>query len=461
MNEAAFTPHTVSTVLSRHAPAKHYVIAFSGGMDSHVLLHVMSRLAAEQAVAVSAVHIHHGLHERADDWTEHCRRICAALDVPLDIIHVEAKPAKGESPEDRARQARYAALAERQQPGQVLLTAHHLDDQAETFMLQLLRGSGLRGVSAMPVVQPFAQGLLLRPLLEVSRETLAAYAAEHKLEWIEDSSNSEMAYDRNYLRHHVMPLLFKRWPAARQTIARAASHAAETVAMAETLARQDLIKARVISGNALCVPVLLALSPERRRNLLRIWIRDQDFPVPSARRLESITTDMLQAAPDRKPLVRWNQAEVRRYRDRLYLLPALPESSSAQQIIWRAGESPQLPLGCLQEYARTGHGVREAALHEHQIEIRFRQYGETIRPAGSGRRRSLKKLFQENAIPPWLRDLLPLIYLGDTLAAVPGICVAREWAAGDSERGIEFYWRLPPSLAEVLPGIESTGREKH
>lgn len=451
MTDTASIFVNLSDALTHEAPAEHYVVAYSGGLDSHVLLHALSRLAADQGLSFSAVHVHHGLHPEADSWVEHCRSICSALGIGLEVVHVDARAEQGESPEARAREARYAALADYLRPGQALLTAHHLDDQAETFMLQLLRGSGLRGLSAMPVTQSFASGTLCRPLLRTSRDTLRAYAIEHALHWIEDSSNTDTNYDRNYLRYEVMPLLLARWPAARQTIARAAGHAAETVAMAETLARQDGTRLRRIADNSLSVSGLLELEPDRRRNLLRAWIRDQGFPIPSSRRLEQLATDMLQAAPDRDPRVCWDQAEARRYRDRLHLLPPLPQAVSEQRISWQGNSPLELPLGTMQACVCTGRGVRADAFRPQDLEIGFRRDGETIRPAGSRHHRSLKKLLQERAVPPWLRDLLPLVFINDQLAAVPGICVAADWAATDMEKGIEFHWQLPPSLAGLLP----------
>ncbi|MDZ7736426.1 MAG: tRNA lysidine(34) synthetase TilS [Gammaproteobacteria bacterium] len=290
-------------------------------------------------------------------------------------------------------------------------------------MLQLLRGAGLRGLSAMPEVQSFAAGFLVRPLLGFSREAMGDYAERHALEWIEDSSNTNLAYDRNYLRHKVMPSLYERWPAARSTIARAAGLAAETITLAETLARQDLIKTRDVADNALNVPVLRSDGLlDRRRNLLRIWIRDQGLPVPSASILERITGEVLNAAADREPLVSWEQAEIRRYRDKLYILPVLPEATPAMRLVWDRVTLP-LPLGELCYHRTQGRGLNASVLTDYRPEIRFRLGGESIRPAGRGRRRrNVKKLLQEYSVPPWLRDRMPLIYVGDTIvAAIAGI----------------------------------------
>lgn len=451
MNTNKFTHHHLHTVLARLCAGHDFLIAYSGGLDSHVLLHAFATLANEQKIKLSAVHINHGLQPEADDWATHCRHTCESLAVPLTIIRVDAGADRGESPEASARTARYNALADCLQSGQVLLTAQHLDDQAETFMLQLVRGAGLRGLSAMPEVQPFATGFLVRPLLGFSREALGDYAERHSLEWIDDSSNTNLAYDRNYLRHKVMPSLYERWPAARSTIARAAGLAAETITLAETLARQDLIKTKDVADNALNVPVLQAMASDRRRNLLRIWIRDQGFPVPSASILERITGEVLNAAADREPLVSWEQAEIRRYRDKLYILPVLSEATPAMRLVWDR-VTLSLPLGELCYHRTQGRGLHASVLTDYRLEIRFRLGGESIRPAGRGRRRrNVKKLLQEYSVPPWLRDRMPLIYVGEHLAAIPGICVDNDWAAAESEPGITPYWRLPPALAGQMP----------
>jgi len=449
---SCFSHRELALVLDSLTSARNFLVAYSGGMDSHVLLHAMSMLARERRIAVSAIHIHHGLHPDADAWTEHCAGVCKVLDIPLDILRVNAAAASGESPEAAARDARYNALAEFLSSGHVLLTAHHMDDQTETFLLQLIRGSGLRGLSSMPAMQPLGKGMMARPLLHYSRDDLAQYANQKDLGWIEDSSNSDVSFDRNYLRHHVMSRILVRWPGARKTIARAATLAAETVGLAETLARQDLVRVREAAGNSLDLSVLRMLPAERCRNLLRIWVREAGYSVPSAAKIERVARDVLPAAPDRNPLVSWDGAEIRRYRNRLYLMPPLPVVGAMDRIPWRA-ETIDLPLGQLCNPVVRGRGLSIAKLEAGAVEIRFRAGGESIRPSAGRHKRRVKKLMQEQGIPPWLRELVPMIYVNGRLAAVVGICLDREWAACGSEPGRLPVWQLPESLSGVVPVV--------
>lgn len=455
MNASPFSLQSLSAVLAQNSQNSDYLVAYSGGLDSHVLLHALSELATLQSMNVTAVHINHGLSPAADSWSRHCQIVCEQLQVPIQVVSVDAQPASGDSPEASARQARYAALAELLQPTQMLLTAHHIDDQAETVFLQLIRGAGLRGIAAMPRLQRFAEGWLLRPLLDYDREALLCYARQHELQWIEDESNSSMAFDRNYLRQHIMPLIYARWPAARQTLARSAAHAAETTAMAETLARQDRVKATAIIDNSLDVSVLLSLTPPRRRNLLRIWIRDQGFAVPSTRIMERLCGELLTAAPDREPLIEWPQAQVRRYRQRLYLLPPMPPAVTITELPWQTDSNTKLPLGELQSRQAVAAGLSGRRCQHQDLTIRFRVGGEFVRPAGRRRTVTLKNLFQEYAIPPWLREFMPLIYADDTLIAVPGICIHEDWQAKAGESGCIPVWRVPSAFAGAISTTES------
>ena len=448
VNTEHFTSQALYSILAQLSPVTDFVIAYSGGLDSHVLLHALATGVSPGQFSYKAVHINHGLHHQAESWADHCRQVCQDLDVPLDIISIDARAAPGESPEASARHARYTALSECVGVNQALLTAHHLDDQVETLMLQLVRGAGLRGLAGMPACQAFAEGYLIRPLLGYSRQTLNAYARHNSLSWIEDFSNADLSYDRNYLRHKVMPLLYERWPGSRQTIARSAGFAAETVAMAELLGQQDTVRLKDVADNALPVAALQSMPDDRRRNLLRVWIREAGLTVPSANILDRISTEVLSAARDRDPLVTWEGGEIRRYRDRIYALSPLPEPTPALRLVWNT-EILQLPLGELESYHTTGDGLHPSII-THRTEVRFRQGGESIRPAGRGRQRNVKKLLQEHSIPPWLRDLMPLVYVDDELAAIPGICVAQEWSVDRGESGIGIRWNLPGVLTGLV-----------
>lgn len=425
----------IAKVLALAPDAGSYWIAFSGGLDSQVLLHALATQRDRLPAPLGALHVNHNLQPDAPAWAEHCRAVCAALGVEYHVLSVQAEPKSGESPEAAARTARYCALSSAVPPGGVLLTAHHQDDQAETLLLQLLRGAGPKGLAAMPACT-FSEGVcLLRPLLDVARDELHAYARQHGLRWVDDPSNARTDYDRNYLRHHILPRLRERWPAAGATLARAARHQAEAAALLEELAELDL------GGQAsLSVSTLLSLNLPRRANLLRHWLYAQGAALPSATVLERIDRDVLHAAPDAEPLVRWGEARLRRYRDHLYLDDVHEEGDPSRCLDWQTDAPLALPGGQLSAVAAQGEGVALRHLSGAPLQVRFRQGGESLQPAGRCEHHTLKHLFQEAGVPPWERARVPLIYRDDVLLAVAGYWVCDGFQAGADEPGMLFLW---------------------
>jgi tRNA(Ile)-lysidine synthase len=409
-------PEVLQDALRRFPPASRLIVAYSGGLDSHVLLHAASLLRGADFPELRAIHVHHGLAPRADAWTAHCEAVCAALGVPLEVIRVDARAETGESPEAAARAARYRALEAALTPGDGLLTAHHRRDQAETLLLQLLRGAGPAGLAAMPRWQPLGAGWHGRPLLDLSRERLEAHARAHGLVWIEDESNLDIRFDRNLLRQEVMPRLRERWPALDEMLARAASHQAEALGLLGELARQDLEDLRGGPPGTLSVSALTRLRPARRRNALRFWLMDKGLPLPSMARLQSVLDDVLTAAPDAMPRVAWEGGEIRRYRDALYAMPPLAPHDPAQRLPWD-GRGPlaidALGLVLTPEWLQGQGVVPEAG---ETLTVAFRRGGETMRVRD--RTRELKKLMQERGIPPWERERVPLVFRGEELVAV-------------------------------------------
>jgi tRNA(Ile)-lysidine synthase len=417
-------------------------VAFSGGVDSHALLHALAALRPERPCRVAAVHVDHGLQAGAAAWDEHCRTVCAGLGVPYVSLQVDGRAAAGESREAAARAARYAVLKSWLPQRHYLLTAQHQDDQAETLLLQLLRGSGVKGLAAMPRLVPFGGGYLLRPLLDCSRCALLDYARVNRLNWVDDPSNQDISLDRNFLRHQVLPVLRQRWPAFPATLSRSARHCAEAALILESLARQDLATLAGASQDTLPVSGLLHFPPERRHNILRHWLMREGGGGPSEAVLARIARDILGSRTDAEACVRWGDCELRRYRDRLYLLPQLPRHVSPASIEWRPETALELPLagGVLSAVRRMGGGVRVAALAGAAMRVTWRRGGERCRPAGRRHRHALKKLFQESGIPPWERGRIPLVYIGDELAAVADLWVCEPFSAGPDEPGFTICW---------------------
>lgn len=405
----------------RHLPpASRLIVAFSGGLDSHVLLHAAAALRGEGFPELRAIHVHHGLNPRADAWAQHCGQVCEGLGVTLQVIPVDASPAEGESPEAAARRARYRVLEAALMPGDGLLTAHHQRDQGETLLLQLLRGAGPAGLAAMPRWQPLGDGWHGRPLLEFSRDTLEAYARDHGLAWIEDDSNRDTRFDRNLLRERIMPRLRDRWPSLDQTLARAAAHQAESLGLLGDLARQDLETLRGEFTGTLSVSALKGLRPARQRNALRFWLMEKGLPLPSQARLQSVLDDVLSARPDTNPRVAWAGGEIRRYRDALHALAPPGEHDPGQRLDWDGRSELTIPsLGLLLTPDwLASQGVTPAP--GESLVVAFRQGGETLRVRGQTR--VLKKLMQERGVPPWARDRLPLVYRDGELLAVYWSC---------------------------------------
>lgn len=438
------TPEESLSRLPAPEAGGRYLVAFSGGLDSTVLLHALAAAAGE--VPVAAVHVHHGLQAAADDWAAHCRRQCEALGVPLSVAPVRV--AGGD--EAAARDARYAALRELTRPGDVVVTAHHADDQAETFLLQALRGSGTTGLAAMPAVRAFGPGRLARPFLGVRRESLAAWVRDRGLEWIEDPSNRNPAVARSALRERVMPALSAVRSDAVGGLLRTADAAAESAALAEEIAEIDLIACAGPVAASLDLERLTALSVPRRRNLLRRWPPRQGLPSPPPRQVEAVETELMPARPDAAPRVAWPGAEIRRYRDWIFLMPPLAPVPEDGETVWDMEAPLPLPPGCgwLTAVPERGGGLRRDA---GPFSVRFRRGGERLRLPGRGHDTELKTWLQTAGVPPWTRARLPLIYAGDRLAAVADYLVCEGFAAATDETGYRPHWVAPP-LVRVVGG---------
>ena len=430
--------HLAALELQASKPSR-YVIAFSGGMDSTVLAHAIN--AAGSGVPLVAIHIDHGLQEQSGRWNAHCERFVTSLGMDYRCRQVAVPTDTGKGLEAAAREVRYAALHEELEHGDWLLSAHHRDDQAETLLINLVRGSGPAGIAGIGAVRRFGPGWLARPLLHVDRDTLRAYAVEQDLEWIEDPSNTDRRFDRNFLRHEVLPRLQSRWPDIAARLQRSAAHAGEAANLLDELAQLDL---EDLGGQAGRLPVdgLLALSPGRQKNLLRHALRKLGLSTPSTLQLERILREVLPARADAQPHVSWPGTSVRRYRNGLYLLPEhLAAAAEAAEI---ADNSASLGagLGVLTFVSGAARGLDED-LVKRGLRLDVRKGGEEFQPDGQRHTRKLKKLLQEEGIVPWMRDRVPLVYAGDDLVAVGDLWIA---AGAATSPGVAVQWSDRPAL---------------
>jgi tRNA(Ile)-lysidine synthase len=392
-------------------------IAYSGGLDSTVLLHIAATTWPSEGKAIQAIHVHHGLSKHADHWTTHCQQVAQRLNIPLVIKRVQSQPKKGDSVEAWARAQRRAAFAEVMQAGDVIVTAQHADDQAETVLLQMLRGAGVEGLSAMAEWSDFANGQQWRPFLKRSKAELLAYATQHQLSWIEDDSNEDERFDRNFLRQQIMPLLKQRWPAVNETFGRVADNCADAAeSIKHSLATLDYTQ-----------PFLL--TPTLDIYALRAWVQANTTVMPTRLQLDELQKNMIHACVDANPSMIFGDYTVRRYRDHLYAVKI--EATHAHFCIAWDGEQPlfvpsqALPLTkvLLQQ-----QGLEVDQLDWSTVVVRFRQGSERCKPKGRGHSQTLKKLLQEYDVPPWQRDYLPLIFSKDHLVMVVGVFVCEDFA---------------------------------
>jgi tRNA(Ile)-lysidine synthase len=419
-------------------------VAFSGGADSTALLAALAAPPARPA-RLRAIYVDHQLHPDSRGWGRHCRKVAVSLGVPLEVRRVRVARGSGQSLEAAARAARYALLGEVLKAGEALLTAHHQDDQLETVLLQLLRGAGVAGLAAMPACAPFAGGVLVRPLIEVPRARLHAWLRSRGLPWIEDTSNADERLDRNYLRSRVLPPILARWPAAPDTVARAARHAAEAQRMLEALGAADV--ARASHGALLSAAVLRALPAERRRNALRFWITRTGYLAPPARRLQEITGPLLAARADAHPRVTWPGAIVQRQGDLLSIgaHPAAgsgPRGAGVRRWHWRLAGQGVLAIGAGKlSLAQDARGPLDLDALAATLQVRSRDGGERLRPVRGGPRRALKSLLQEARVPLGERAGLPLVYARGRLIAVADRWLDESVQAGpESRRRARLVW---------------------
>ena len=420
-------------------------VAYSGGLDSQVLL-ALSQKAVPQT-QLRAIHINHGLSSQANAWQEHCRLYCEQLNIDFECRKIELNNTTSNL-ELQARQARYEVFESIVNEDDYILMAHHQNDQIETVLYRLLRGSGLKGLAGIPVQRKLGRGILLRPLLKYSKQVLIEYAENSKLTWVEDSSNSNIDFDRNYLRQEIVSGLKARWPEVGKSIQRSADLSIESEGLLNELAKIDAEKSIIRNQSNLPVEFMKEMDDSRQRNVLRYWfhILAEDFNIakPGFEELRCIVEEVIPAAEDAQPLVSWkhagNKMQLRRFANKLYVLKNFPNEINRKALVIKIGENLELGanLGCVNLEATTSKGV--VFQEGDKLEIRFDCIESEAKPAGR-KTRSFKKLYQNYAVPPWMRDRIPLLFVNGKLSAVADLFVCHEMAAEDGQKQLKINWQ--------------------
>ena len=444
----SFSDSSLAQSLRQQPTPERWVVAYSGGLDSTVLLHALARL--QLPVPVCALHINHRLAAASDQWQRHCADTCAGLNIEF-FAETVAVADSGAGIEAAARHARYDVFARFLRSGDCLLQAHHLDDQAETLMLRLLRGSGPRGLAAIRPRRALGRGVLLRPLLGWRRDQLQRYARDRGLRWIDDASNADTRFDRNYLRHTVMPLLAQRWPDYRQRLQQAALLCGATDRLNDDMAVADLQALqprRERLGVSIDLPRLRGWPDYRRHNVLRHWFATLGLATPALAHLQEVDRQLLDVDATGTAGVAWGDLMLRCYAARLYCLPPLASAAGGDGGEWVL-EAP-LDLadsGRLSASTATRGPGRLRPLA--RLQVSYRRGGERCQPHDRQHSQTLKKLLQERRLEPWLRDRVPLLYSDNTLVAVGDLWVCKGFTAAPGEPGVRLAWEFD-GLGEIL-----------
>jgi tRNA(Ile)-lysidine synthase len=443
----SFSAAILHAALEASVPAEAggLVVALSGGPDSAALLRATAALGRSfRSLPLRALHVDHGLQSAAADFRAACVTLCEQHGVPLRIVGAAVSRDAGLSVEAAARAARYAALELKMQPRECMLTAHHREDQAETLLLQALRGAGVKGMSAMPVCRRFGAGWHVRPLLDVAHSDLLQFGGLEPSASI-DPMNQDLRFDRVYLRTAVWPLIEKRWPGAAIALTRAARHMSEAQQLLEMAAGADL--ARLRDGDALSIPGLRALSPLKRVSAVRLWLNQEGHEAPSTARLIEALRQVFDAEADHQPAIVFGRKALRRYRRRLFVTPADPPRVQGTQP-WIAAEGTSVELGPglgnLTWVPQRG-GVAAERLPA-AVTVRRRDGGETLKPAASAKTQTVQHLCQALGVLPWMRDALPLVFAGDELIAVADLWLDARWCGPADAPGLRIAWNHAPRV---------------
>jgi tRNA(Ile)-lysidine synthase len=419
--------------------ATHIVVAYSGGVDSHVLLHALHKIRQHPhfSFCLSAIHIHHGLSQHADEWQTRCQQVCANLDIEFQTANVKVKSEPRQSLEAQARKARYNMLTELAPANSQVLLGQHQDDQLETFLLQLKRGAGPKGLSAMNrswvsghPSQPDKKVGFVRPLLDIKQQTILDYAQQHTLLWCEDESNQNTDFERNFLRHDVLPILQNRWPEIAASVSRSAALCAEQQSLLDEVCEKKLKQIQA-SANSLHLPALGLLSQSWLHQLVRYWLSELGIQSPSLAVLKQLKPAVLDAAADAAPILQWNGWQFRRFNQMLYVVAVRPLIDN-QVLIWRGEPQINLPtdMGSLY-FTQCSEPDIESLVFDPEvgdIAIQFGGYSQRFTPKGAAHSKPLKQWFKQWQTPPWIRNQVVLLKQNDQLL---GVLIRSKWLLSD------------------------------
>lgn len=425
------------SLLASSKKIKSMTVALSGGVDSVVLLHLLHQLQKTHHFNLKASHVHHGLSKNADKWVKFCEKLCAKLSISLDVNYIQLPQKKSLGIEGEARRLRYEKIL--QTKTDLVVLAHHEDDQAETFLLQLIRGAGVKGLSSMAHFDDSRR--LWRPLLNTSRSEIESYAKKHQLNWIEDESNQNTDFDRNFIRSKVLPILKNRFSHIIKVISRSSAHLAEAQNLLDDLAKLDLkncLKSDKYK-HKLQVKTLDKLSNSRAKNILRYWLEINNQLMPSKDLLDELLKQVLKAKKDATIKIQLSKDfEIRRYKDEIYIVKKNKNKEKNYEIIWKGESEILLPNGAQLNFKKVkGRGINCKFLDNQKLKIRNRQGGEFFKPDSKRPTKKIKQLLQESDLPPWEREFFPIIFVGGELAAVPNFGIDQKYQAGPQMTGLE------------------------
>jgi tRNA(Ile)-lysidine synthase len=463
-----FDLDSLARILEKMPLSRSVMVGLSGGMDSIVLLHALHQLQTKERLVFSlrALHVNHGLQSHANNWADHCMMVCSQLEIPLQIenVHIQTSVSarsgkithkknldKIPNLENAAREARYAAFEVNLTEGEVLLLAHHRDDQVETLLFRLMRGAGTKGLSAMPRVRKLGKGFLFRPLLDFDWSKLQNWAKLNKLQWIDDKSNEDTSFHRNFIRHELLPIVEQRWPNYRDSWSKTIELSVEAELMLQELAQQDFKTVESDQPTEILLEPLQSLSKPRQRNLLRYWLKQLELPDLGWNKLQQLCNEVVGGAANGGSIVVGEGYELLCYKSCLYVLRSVSTFSCHRAYAWNMNNTAVLDLdenGSLQIANVVGKGLKLSV--KRGLNVRYRSGGESCKLVGRPTK-AVKKLMQEHNVEPWFRDRFPLLYFGEELVCIPAIGVAESYAALSGEQGVLVEWLRPDLNPAVKP----------